>query len=139
VEVRAHNACGWSDWKWLDAVYNPCGSSYYYSMSVGPSPADATLTVDITALADETGNVLQQLPAGAPASGNGGNVVAQPQPDPVYEIKLFNSMGVLVLQTTAPAGSNPLNVSGLPNGLYILHVYDGSNSPPQTQNIIISH
>jgi hypothetical protein len=108
-------------------------------MSVGPSPADATLTVDITALEDETGNVLQQLPAGVPASGNGGKIVAQPQPDPVYEIRMFNSMGVLVLQTTAPAGSNLLDVSGQPNGQYLLHVYDGSNSPPQTQHIIISH
>jgi hypothetical protein len=52
---------------------------------------------------------------------------------------MFNSIGVLVLQTTAPAGTISLNVSGLPDGLYILHVYDGSNSPPQTQHIIISH
>ena len=48
-------------------------------------------------------------------------------------------MGVLALQTTAAAGSVPLDVSNLPNGLYILHVYDGSDNPPQTQHIVISH
>ena len=104
-------------------------------MSAGPNPAGTTLNVTITPEGDD--ETLLQTHSKAPTLGNDGKVV--PQPELVFGVKLFNSMGVLVLQTTAAAGSVPLDVSGLPNGLYILHVYDGSDNPPQTQHIVISH
>jgi hypothetical protein len=58
---------------------------------------------------------------------------------PVCEIKLFNITGSQVRHTSSQTGSIALDVSGLPNGLYILHVHDGTNNPPLTQSIIVYH
>jgi hypothetical protein len=58
---------GVCDFEYVSVLFHVCRPK---------SGPDATLTVDITALADETGNVLQQLPSSIPASGNGGKIVA---------------------------------------------------------------
>jgi hypothetical protein len=119
TEFRAHNACGWSDWKWAPAITSPCST---YSLTASPNPVNTTLNINITS----NENVLQSKKAVTATA--------------VYEIKLFNNAGSQVLQTTAQqAGDIVLNVSALPDGLYILYIHDGSDNPPQTQNIIVSH
>jgi hypothetical protein len=47
---------------------------------------------------------------------------------------------MLVLQTTTgEAGTVQLNVGSLPDGIYTLHVHDGTDRVPLTQHIVISH
>jgi hypothetical protein len=125
VEIRAHNACGWSDWTWGAAFTSSCGSTY--SATASPNPVSATLNISIT----PNEEVMQSQNRTASAKSKAA---------PVYEIRLFNNVGAQVFQTTSPdAGSIAVNVSALPNGVYILYIHDGSDNPPQTQNIIVAH
>jgi hypothetical protein len=92
-------------------------------ISAYPNPATNVLNIAF----EETG---QQLLTGT----------AIDQTPQIFDICLFNMMGMKVLQTaTAGAEVVQLNVSNLPNGIYTLNVYDGTNNPPQTRQIIISH
>jgi hypothetical protein len=45
VEVRAHNTCGWSDWKYVGSITSPCPGSYY--SIVYPNPASDILNIEI--------------------------------------------------------------------------------------------
>jgi hypothetical protein len=129
VEIRAHNSCGWSAWKSVTYISSPCS---YYSMTASPNPVNTTLSVNITPGED----VLQNQSSQNQTVSSKGNAVPV---NPVYGIKLYNNTGSLVRQTISTTGNITLDVSNLPNGLYILHVHDGADNPPQTQNIIISH
>jgi subtilisin family serine protease len=130
VEVRARNACGWSNWKWVTALSSPCSSTY--SMTASPNPVNTIMDINIT----PNENVLQNQNSHGQTASSQKNVIPA---NPVYEIKLYNNTGSLVRQTISTTGNITLDVSNLPNGLYILHVHDGADNPPQTQNIIISH
>jgi subtilisin family serine protease len=130
IEIRAHNACGWSGWVWAAAITSSCSS--YYSMSASPNPVSSTLDISITSNEDASQSQSNQ----SQISSAKGSAVSVPE----YEIKLFTNTGSLVRQTTVQnAGNISMNVSDLPAGLYILHVHDGSGNPPQTRNIIVSH
>jgi hypothetical protein len=56
-----------------------------------------------------------------------------------YEIRLYNSMGNMCRQAKAPGGIVELSVLDLPDGIYLLTVYDGSTSKPETHKIIVKH
>lgn len=54
-------------------------------------------------------------------------------------MSLFNLQGALV-RTARSAGERiSLDVSGLPEGNYVFHIYDGKDEKPVVQQIIISH
>jgi hypothetical protein len=130
VWVRAHNSCGWSDEKQVGTL----SSSSYYSMSAGPNPVSDVLSV----LIEEDAAALALFEtAGATVSGAGTAARAKP----VYTIRLYSIMGgAPALQISAnEAGTVQLNVSSLPGGIYVLHVHDGTENPPLTQRIVISH
>jgi hypothetical protein len=55
-----------------------------------------------------------------------------------YDIRLYTIHGNLVHQTTGGDGKTMIDVSKLPNGIYMLHVYDG-NSEPLMRQIIVGH
>jgi hypothetical protein len=59
--------------------------------------------------------------------------------NPVFQVKCYSSSGTLLRETTSPAGTVTLDVSNLPSGTYFLQVYDGTQSEPLTQTIIVSH
>jgi hypothetical protein len=127
IRVRPHNACGWGDWSPV-----PTPGSSYYSASAYPNPVDGTLTVDILVDQQALANAL----AAVSSSGSFSSALSQ---NPVFQIKLYSSTGTLVKETTSPAGAVTIDVSNLPSGTYFLQVYDGAQSEPLTQTIIVSH
>jgi hypothetical protein len=129
IRVRAHNACGWGDWK-IVATLN--SSSSYYSALSYPNPVSGALTVDISVDQEALAATL----TAASAQSGFSSVLAQ---NPTFQIKLYSSMGALVKETISPAGTVTLDVSNLPSGTYFLQVYDGTQSEPLTQTIIVSH
>ena len=59
--------------------------------------------------------------------------------DPTYDIRLYNGQGNLVRNTTTKSDKTQLNLSGLPNGVYYLHVYDGISGKPEVKQIIVQN
>ncbi|MCD7850805.1 MAG: T9SS type A sorting domain-containing protein [Parabacteroides sp.] len=119
VLARASNSYGVGEYTSFGlSVIN---SSSYSSM-VYPSPASQTLYVDFSSIDDQA----QALSATAKQLKN-------------YDIRLFNTQGSLV-RTAQSAGERiSLDVSGLPNGNYFLHIYDGKGEKPVVQQIVVSH
>ena len=56
-----------------------------------------------------------------------------------FDVRLYDEQGNLLCQTKTQGGTVEFNVSGLPDGFFYLHVYDGVNSRPVMQQIIIEH
>jgi hypothetical protein len=106
------------------------------AVSAFPNPASDLLNIEIEApiaIASPL-SIQQQAP---PAGLNFSPPILQ---QPVYEVKIFNSTtGSLVYENFISSTSFQIDVSSLPNGVYILQIYDGSDTPPQTQNIVVSH
>ncbi|MDR2773906.1 MAG: T9SS type A sorting domain-containing protein, partial [Tannerella sp.] len=91
-----------------------------YRMTAYPNPVSSVLNVQLEEQELETAS-----------SSSGRQTVTGSAP--VYTIRLYNAAGTLVLQTTAnDVGTVQLNVGSLPNGIYTLHVHDGTDSPPLT-------
>jgi hypothetical protein len=119
-----------SEWQRMpDYIYSVTCPSSSYSMGfvASPNPVSDVLnvTIDPTAFASQ-----QQSSPGSQLAN----------PARTFDIRLYNSNGVTVRQASRTGqGSTQINVSGLPNGLYVLHIHDGSNQPPQTQQIVVAH
>jgi hypothetical protein len=130
VYVRAHNSCGWSSGKQVGTL----SSSSYYSMSAWPNPVSDVLSVLIE---EDTEALALFETAGATLSGAGTAGRAKS----VYTIGLYSiTGGTPALQASAnEAGTVQLNISSLPNGIYVLHVHDGTANPPLTRRIVVSH
>jgi hypothetical protein len=102
-------------------------------MSAYPNPVSSVLNVLVEE--DEAALALFETAESSVSSAVG-------RVTPVYTIRLYNlTTGTLALQTSANAlgTATQLNVSSLPNGVYVLHVYDGTENPPLTQRIVVSH
>jgi hypothetical protein len=111
---------------------NPCSS--YYSFVASPNPVNSTLSVEIN-IEDE--EVYAQLRTVAPAGQTAKKTITR---TPEFELKLFTLLGGnLVYRTTSAASTVSLDVSHLPSGVYILQIHDGSDNPPQTRRITVSH
>lgn len=111
VSVRAYNGCGWSPWEdfYVDA-YNHSPSPAY------PNPASDILNIDV---------------------GSTSNAKTQ---NLTYDIRLYNAMGSMMRQTgNRGSGTVQIDVSNLPNGTYLLHIYDGVSGTPEVQRIIVKH
>lgn len=125
VWIRARNSCGWSEEKALGTL-----TATSYTVSAGPNPVSDVLSV----LIEEEAAALSGT-AGTQASGAAGRA------NPVYTITLYSLMGgAPALQaSTNEAGTVQLNIGSLPNGIYVLQVHDGTDNPPLTQRIVVSH
>jgi hypothetical protein len=114
-----------------------------YSMSAYPNPASNLLNIGIEELEQEAEAEAKDATAKEgleQVKGQAGDQKTVVKAPPVYEIRLFNATGTLMLQTTSDGKTaKQLNVANLPNGIYTLHVSDGSGDPPQTRHIVISH
>ena len=53
------------------------------------------------------------------------------------EFRLYDGQGNMLRQSAAKGGSVQINLSGLPDGIYYLHVYDGTNNAPEIRQIMI--
>ena len=116
-------------------VSNACGSNsamrsfYVYSPSPAyPNPASHIFTVEIEQHSIDRAKALQQSSGGAKSAA-----------DPVFDIRLYDGLGNMVRQASTKGGTVQFNVSGLPNGNYYLHVYDGVSSTPEIQQIMVEH
>jgi hypothetical protein len=58
---------------------------------------------------------------------------------PAYDIRLYSEFGSIVKQSVSSEEQAELNVADLPDGIYYLHVYAGSNTRPDIHKIIIRH
>lgn len=83
---------------------------------VYPIPADQILYIDL----DQAGQ--------SPASNN-----------QVFDVRLYDIQGNLVNRTTTRGGIVQFDVSNLPNGIYVVHIYDGISKNPLIYKIIIEH
>jgi len=57
--------------------------------------------------------------------------------DPAFDIRLYDRQGNLVRNTTTKSNKTQLNITGLPSGIYYLHVYDGISKTPEIKQIIV--
>jgi hypothetical protein len=57
----------------------------------------------------------------------------------LFEAHLYDRNGNRLLQQKAGRGIIQFDVSNFPNGLYFLHIYDGVNSVPVTEKILVHH
>jgi hypothetical protein len=64
---------------------------------------------------------------------------AKNKKETVYDIRLYDGQSNLLRQSSTKGGTIQFNVSNLPDGIYYLHVYDGVNSTPEIQQIIVEH
>jgi len=56
-----------------------------------------------------------------------------------YDLLLYDGQGNLLRRSTTQSNTVEFNVSNLPDGIYYLHVYDGVNSTPVMQQVMIEH
>ena len=89
-----------------------------------PNPVSDMLNVDIGQFSvSRSGSSGQQ----APSSNTN------------YDIRLYDGQENMLRQQYAKDGVIQFNVSNLPNGIYYLHIYDGVNSMPEIQQIVVQH
>jgi hypothetical protein len=104
-----------------------------YSTSVHPNPVSSVLQVDIVESEENLSVTSDRLLVVRSES-------ARSAKQQVYDVRLFNIQGTQVRQAAVTGRSGiSMDTSGLPNGIYMLCVHDGSSNPPQTQNVVISH
>ena len=86
-------------------------------VSVFPNPVRDILTVVI----DDTGYVQNLRSRSAPT----------------FDVRLYSRQGNLLQQRKTKGGTVEFNVFNLPNGLYIVHVYDGINPMPVMRAVVV--
>ena len=102
------------------------GRSGYFAY---PNPASGMLNIEIDeALNAQSRSMQSTIPAAQPFK------IATS-----YDLRLYDGQGNLVQQTSTKGGTIQFNTSNLPNGTYYLHIYDGVNSTPEIQQIMVEH
>jgi hypothetical protein len=110
LSCRAINACGHGPYSYFYANVQDRYKSF-------PNPANDVLNIEL-------GN----------ASGEKSQSASL-----TYDVRLLDAQGNLLRQQTTKGGTVELNVSNLPDGVYYLHIYDGVNSAPEMQQILVQH
>lgn len=96
-------------------------SNSYYSIYVSPSSDILNINFDM----NEFNSQINERAFSNPVS---------------FDIRLYNiTTGSLVKQVNTSGYNVQLDISDVPNGIYIVHVYDGISKTPQTQKISIKH
>lgn len=124
LQVTGENACGTGYGSMNIDVSNP----YPYS-SAYPNPASNILNVEIDQDAYANSKVSAQKVT---------NVKTLPS-TVTYDIRLYDNMGNMLRRTTTKGGKVEFNVANLPNGIYVLHIYDGSGDKPDMRQIVVEH
>lgn len=97
-----------------------------YRSAVYPNPVDRILYVNIT----EAEEILGVNTASAQLQQSVPNF---------YELRLFNSQGILVRNLQVKDRKVSIDVSGLPEGHYYLHVLHKGMKEPKVHKVIITH
>jgi len=112
VTVRAQNTCGWGSKANLIVYAYDSSRSLSY-----PNPTSDVLNVEV---------------GQSSSSKSEGTSLT-------YDIRLYDGQGILLRQTSSKGGTVQFNLSNLPDGIYYLHIYDGVNSKPEIQQIMVEH
>jgi hypothetical protein len=56
-----------------------------------------------------------------------------------FTVKLYDDSGILQRQIISTGENITLDVAGLKNGFYILHVHDGVTDKPEVHKILVNH
>jgi len=118
---------------------NICGTSVpaYTYFSIGsrggpsspvfayPNPVDDILTVELDAFAA----------AFPPVQSPSRSFLINPS----FDVRLLDIQGNILRQQKANGGAVQFNVSNLPDGIYYLHIYEGVNTTPEIQQIMVQH
>jgi|GEM_PF-617942 len=135
--VRARNACGWSDWKYIEHYINRCTDDC-------PPPPNYTIGENFKLSPNPVNNGLVTVTVnqGAPwytiylsQDPNNGLVLEGAEPQgftnfsPIVNITIFNQSAVQVLSFPNTQLQATLDISALPTGSYIVKI--GNN---QTEN-----
>ena len=109
------------------SVSNACGSaSTYQGLNIhwpSPSPPPSSYPNPV--------NDILNIETGASSNAKGASLT--------YDVRLYDGQGNLQRQTSNKGGTIQFNVSSLPDGIYYLHIYDGVNSTPEMQQIVVQH
>jgi hypothetical protein len=92
-----------------------------------PNPASGILNIEID------GQAFAQIRAAVQSVADTGHVLEQT----TFDVRLYNRQGDLLRQSKTRGGTVQWSVSGLPSGIYYLHVYDGLNDIPEMRQIVV--
>lgn len=103
------------------------GAGYYFSSY--PNPASDILNIEIDTQAATQAQSLRQ-------TTTNGKLL---KTDPTYDIRLYDGQGNLLRNAKTKGGKVEFNVTNLPNGIYYLHFYDGTDNKPEMRQIVVQH
>ncbi|MEB2783797.1 T9SS type A sorting domain-containing protein [Algoriphagus persicinus] len=104
VRFSVNNGCGWSEYSGLTVAPNySCGSGYY-SYNIFPNPSSDYLTIE---------------PVVGELFKNSESEIELEE----FEVKLFNQMEELVLETRSNGEKVKISLERLKSGMYFVHIY----------------
>lgn len=124
VTATTVNACGtYSKSKTITVTGSTCSDCPppYLLFPPYPNPASDIFYINVNAAANDA------LLQGAGAK------------DVMFDIRLYDGYGTLLRRTDSRGGKVMFSVSDLPNGIYYLHVYDGSSEKTKLWQLIVKH
>ncbi|MCT4587907.1 MAG: fibronectin type III domain-containing protein [Carboxylicivirga sp.] len=107
IILKAHNACGWSDWADMSLEVRSCGG-YYMAMS--PNPASETLNIEL---------LEQNADKNATSRSSFSNTPNDPE---YYEIQIWSERKGLVKKQKMKGLKNQIDISSLTPGHYFVHL-----------------
>jgi len=128
------NACGESSTPSYVFEYN---NGRGYGASISPNPVDDVLNIQIrTEIEYRRANPLPQYLEDILANNASSN---PPRTNLTYDVRLYDSNGNAVRQSTTKSLNLQFNVSSLPNGVYFLSIEDGVSEKPSSQRVVVNH
>jgi hypothetical protein len=121
VTAYVLNSCGLSQHTFYITGSSPSAVTAY------PNPASGILNIEID------GQAFAQSRAAVQPVADTGHVLEQI----TFDVRLYNRQGDLLRQSNTQGGTVQWSVSGLPSGIYYLHVYDGQNDIPEMRQIVV--
>ncbi|MDR1895619.1 MAG: M4 family metallopeptidase [Prevotellaceae bacterium] len=129
LRMRWIGACGYSPYvSRIINVEENWGGYSYLAASAYPNPVSDILNIEIE---ENTAVISDTVSSGRAISG----AVAKTS---VFDVSLYTILGSRVRRTTVQSGKTTIDVSGLPNGVYILNISDGVNEPV-VKKIVVAH
>ena len=151
IDVRIKNCCGWSGWKTLSYYQGQCNSwgwgsglpCMYCGGLIGclyciDNPVRNMINNGISIFSNPVNDILtiEINPEVYAGFNNSAKAITKSLS---FYLRLYDTQGNLLRQSTTQGGTVQFNVSNLPNGIYYLHIYDGVNEKPGIRQIIVEH
>jgi len=124
VAAITTNACG----SGLTPIISP--SSTHFTVTTGTAEPEIQWSPPPPPYPNPASDVLS-IETGASAKSQNSNLL--------FDVRLYDGQGNLLQQKSNKGGTLQFNVSGLPNGIYFIHIYDGVSSTPEMHQIIVEH